>query len=61
MADTATDESPDLELTCADCGIHFLLIAGERQWFSDRGLHLPRRCKSCRAARREALERQQND
>jgi hypothetical protein len=37
---------------CADCGELFWLVARERLFFVDRGLVLPRRCKSCRARRK---------
>ncbi len=42
----------DRTLTCADCGQEFAFTASEQQFFADRGFSEPRRCPSCRAARK---------
>lgn len=42
----------DLELTCAACGNRFWFTAGEQDYFAERGLVQPRRCKACRDARK---------
>jgi CxxC-x17-CxxC domain-containing protein len=42
----------DKTLTCADCGREFAFTASEQQFFADRGFSEPRRCPSCRAARK---------
>ncbi|RMG16595.1 MAG: hypothetical protein D6731_05885, partial [Planctomycetota bacterium] len=40
------------ERSCVACGDAFLLAPGERRFFRERDLALPRRCPACRAARR---------
>jgi CxxC-x17-CxxC domain-containing protein len=42
----------DKTLTCADCGQEFTFTASEQQFFADRQFSEPRRCPSCRAARK---------
>ena len=43
----------DKVLTCRDCGREFIFSAGEQAFYQERGLmHEPRRCPTCRAARR---------
>ena len=42
----------DKVLTCADCGQEFTFTASEQQFFADRQFSEPRRCPSCRAARK---------
>lgn len=42
----------DRTLTCADCGQQFVFSESEQQFFADRGFSEPRRCSSCRAARK---------
>jgi CxxC-x17-CxxC domain-containing protein len=44
----------DKTLTCADCGQEFIFTASEQQFYSDRGFSEPRRCSSCRAAKKAA-------
>jgi len=38
---------------CASCGAVWILTAKNRWFFIARGLALPRRCESCRHARRQ--------
>jgi hypothetical protein len=38
--------------TCTDCDITYVLHPPEIKWFTERNLALPRRCRSCREARR---------
>src|SRR5262245_30253355 len=42
----------DKNLTCSDCGEQFVFTESEQQFFADRGFTEPRRCPSCRAARK---------
>ena len=42
----------DRTLTCADCGTEFAFTASEQQFFADRQFSEPRRCPTCRAARK---------
>jgi CxxC-x17-CxxC domain-containing protein len=44
----------DKTLTCSDCGQQFAFTATEQQFYADRGFTEPRRCPSCRAARKAA-------
>jgi CxxC-x17-CxxC domain-containing protein len=44
----------DRTLTCADCGQEFVFSASEQQFYADRGFSDPRRCPSCRRARKAA-------
>lgn len=44
----------DKTLTCADCGQEFTFTGSEQQFYADRGFTEPRRCASCRAARKAA-------
>ena len=46
-------ELADKTLTCVDCGTPFTFTAGEQEFFSTRGFtNEPKRCGSCRSARR---------
>lgn len=40
-------------MRCADCDADWDFGPGEREWFEGECLALPRRCKPCRARRRE--------
>ncbi len=43
----------DKTLTCADCGAEFTFSAQEQELFQSRGYtNLPKRCPSCRQARK---------
>jgi CxxC-x17-CxxC domain-containing protein len=42
----------DKVLSCADCAQEFTFTASEQQFFADRQFSEPRRCPSCRAARK---------
>ena len=42
----------DKTLTCADCGQEFTFTASEQDFYAERGFTEPRRCPSCRAARK---------
>jgi CxxC-x17-CxxC domain-containing protein len=44
----------DRTITCADCGQEFAFSASEQQFYADRGFSEPRRCPSCRQARKQA-------
>lgn len=53
---THRDDPPhvdDLLLTCVDCHAQFIYTAGEQQFFTVRALEPPKRCKVCRAAKRQ--------
>src|SRR4051794_41622894 len=42
----------DKTLPCADCGQEFPFTASEQDFYAERGFTEPRRCASCRAARK---------
>lgn len=42
----------DKVLTCADCSSEFVFTASEQEFFAQRQFSEPRRCPSCRAARK---------
>lgn len=37
---------------CCDCGAEFTITEGEVEFYSSKGMQLPRRCKECRAKRK---------
>ena len=43
---------PDKTLTCSDCGQEFIFTVEEQEFYTARGFTEPKRCRSCRAARR---------
>jgi CxxC-x17-CxxC domain-containing protein len=43
---------PDMEITCAECGNSFPFTEREQDYYRERGLSHPKRCKPCRDARR---------
>ncbi len=44
----------DRTLTCVDCGQPFVFTASEQQFYAERQFSEPRRCPSCRSARKAA-------
>jgi CxxC-x17-CxxC domain-containing protein len=42
----------DKTLTCSDCNQSFSFTASEQDFYTERGFTEPRRCPSCRAARK---------
>jgi CxxC-x17-CxxC domain-containing protein len=44
----------DKTLTCADCNVQFTFTASDQEFYADRQFSEPRRCPSCRAARKAA-------
>ena len=42
----------DRTLTCAECGSEFTFSADDQQFHTERGYQDPKRCPSCRQARR---------
>ena len=49
-----TTTTADKALTCADCSGEFVFTASEQAFYAERGFSEPRRCPSCRAARKLA-------
>lgn len=46
------DTMTDKVLTCADCSSEFVFTANEQEFYAERQFSEPRRCPSCRAARK---------
>ena len=44
----------DKALTCADCSAEFVFTASQQEFYAERQFSEPRRCPSCRAARKLA-------
>lgn len=42
----------DKQIRCADCGQQFNFSQGEQEFFQQRGMSEPKRCKECRAAKK---------
>jgi Probable zinc-ribbon domain len=42
----------DKTITCADCGQPFTFSQGEQEFFQQRGMSEPKRCKECRQAKK---------
>jgi CxxC-x17-CxxC domain-containing protein len=54
----------DQQIQCGDCGTQFAFTESEQQFYVQRGLAAPKRCKSCRDARksqRAAAPREMHD
>ena len=43
----------DISLTCSDCGQDFTFTAADQTFFQERGYSTPKRCKSCRQAKKQ--------
>ena len=41
------------QLACSDCGASFPFTVEEQEFFASKGFQEPRRCKDCRAARKQ--------
>ena len=46
---------PDREITCADCGTSFPFTEREQEYYTERNLSQPKRCKACRDARKTSF------
>ena len=42
----------DITLSCTDCSGGFIWSKGEQEFYKDKGLQEPKRCKICRRARK---------
>ncbi len=43
---------PDVEIICAECNTPFPFTEREQEYYTERNLSQPKRCKPCRDARR---------
>lgn len=46
----------DRDLTCVDCGQTFVFTARDQEFYAQRSFSEPRRCPSCRAAKKAQRE-----
>ena len=46
----------DRDLTCVDCGQSFVFTARDQEFYAQRSFSEPRRCPSCRAAKKAQRE-----
>jgi uncharacterized membrane protein YsdA (DUF1294 family) len=46
----------DQIIGCVECGRQFVWTYGEQRYYRERGLSSPKRCKNCRARRRERTQ-----
>jgi CxxC-x17-CxxC domain-containing protein len=46
---------PDLEITCSECSTPFVFTEREQEYYRERNLTHPKRCKPCRDARRASF------
>ena len=46
----------DQQITCSDCGGAFVFTQSEQQFYATKGLSGPKRCKTCRLARKASAE-----
>jgi hypothetical protein len=42
----------DITKKCVDCQNDFIITAGEQEFYSDKGLNMPKRCENCRKKRK---------
>lgn len=40
-------------IVCKDCGKEFIVTVGEQEFYIEKGFDLPKRCQSCREARKQ--------
>ena len=50
-------EYQDREIVCIQCGQRFIFTAGEQAFYAEHGFAAPKRCHTCRAARRQQQSR----
>lgn len=43
----------DKKIVCKDCGTEFVFTVGEQEFYAQKGLTEPKRCKDCRTKAKE--------
>lgn len=43
----------DKTIKCKECGDNFVITVDDQKWYAEKGFKAPKRCKSCRALRRQ--------
>lgn len=46
------NQKQDVIVRCVSCGEQYTITTSEMEWWQARNLHLPKRCRACRAERR---------
>lgn len=54
LSATHRDDTVSIQKTCRDCGKPFKITKAERIFFESHNMALPKRCPTCRKARKEA-------
>lgn len=52
MANNDYNSSKAKTIECKDCGREFVVTEQEQKWYQDKGFDLPKRCPTCRKAKR---------
>lgn len=47
----------DKKIICKDCGKEFMFVAGEQKFYKEKGFNDPVRCKECRVAKKERVNK----
>ena len=48
------ENSENMEITCKECGTVFTITPDEQKWYEKMNFDLPKRCKECRKAKKNA-------
>lgn len=51
----------DVKIKCQDCGRIFIFSANEQKFYEEKGFPPPKRCKSCRKARKSQQNYKRRD
>jgi hypothetical protein len=52
ILDAMSGDAPLIVRKCRDCGETYFIYKSEKEFYSDKGLSLPKRCKSCRCKKK---------
>lgn len=50
---------PELSIQCVDCPTVFTMTEDEQQFYKDKNLSIPKRCKPCRVLKRQEREKRE--
>lgn len=57
ILDAYLNNKPLLRRKCRECGREFFIYKSEMESYNEKGLMLPKRCKSCRLSRRSTEDK----
>jgi chromosome segregation ATPase len=49
-------KNSDIKITCRQCGKEFVFTKAEQEFYEQKGLSQPRRCKECRSGKRDETQ-----